>query len=153
MTIKQLTVKLRVRDKHAPELNRQARAVNFVWNYCNDIQKKAVQARRLWPNYYEFAKLTAGSSKELNICSQTIQKVCQNYENARKKSKKAWLRWRTVKSLGWVPFSTNLVKFDGTTFTFRKIKYQTMHLSPKLKTGIKICAGSFNCDNRGRLRV
>jgi hypothetical protein len=26
-----ITVKLRLRDKHAAELNRQARAVNFVW--------------------------------------------------------------------------------------------------------------------------
>jgi putative transposase len=25
------------------ELNRQARAVNYVWNYCNDVQKHALQ--------------------------------------------------------------------------------------------------------------
>ena len=27
-----LTFKFRLKDKHAAELNRQARAVNFVWN-------------------------------------------------------------------------------------------------------------------------
>ena len=27
-----LTYKFRLKDKHAAELNRQARAVNFVWN-------------------------------------------------------------------------------------------------------------------------
>ena len=36
-----ITVKLRLCDKHAAELNRQARAVNFAWNYCNEIQQKA----------------------------------------------------------------------------------------------------------------
>jgi putative transposase len=145
-----LTIKLRLKDKHATELKRQARIVNFVWNYCNETQKKAVQADRKWLNYYDLCKLTAGASKELNICSQTIQQVCGIYNQSRSVSKKSWLRWRTSRSLGWVPFSTNYVKFDGSTFTFRKIKYQTMHLNPKLKPGIKIGVGSFNQDSRGR---
>ena len=38
-----LTIKLRLRDKHAAELNRQARAVNFCWNYLNETQQKAVR--------------------------------------------------------------------------------------------------------------
>lgn len=38
----QLTYKLRLRDKHASELNRQARAVSYVWNYCNETQQKTV---------------------------------------------------------------------------------------------------------------
>jgi hypothetical protein len=42
------TYKLRLRDKHASELCRQARAVNFVWNYCNETQKKAALAGRRW---------------------------------------------------------------------------------------------------------
>ena len=29
-------------------LNRQARAVNFVWNYCNDRQKDALRFNRRW---------------------------------------------------------------------------------------------------------
>ena len=33
-------LKFRLRDKHARELNRQARAVNFVWNYANETQQK-----------------------------------------------------------------------------------------------------------------
>lgn len=36
-----VTIKLRLKDKHAAELNRQARAVNFVWNYCNETQHRA----------------------------------------------------------------------------------------------------------------
>ena len=34
-----VTFKFRLRDKHAAELNRQARAVNFVWNYLNETQR------------------------------------------------------------------------------------------------------------------
>jgi hypothetical protein len=32
----QLTYRYRIKDKHAKRLNCQARAVNFVWNYCNE---------------------------------------------------------------------------------------------------------------------
>ena len=37
-----LTYQFRVKDKHAHRLDAQARAVNFVWNYCNETQQKAV---------------------------------------------------------------------------------------------------------------
>ena len=40
-----ITVKLRLRDKHAACLRRQARAVNLCWNFCNETQKKAGVAR------------------------------------------------------------------------------------------------------------
>lgn len=33
----QLTYRYRIKDKHACRLAVQARAVNFVWNYCNVI--------------------------------------------------------------------------------------------------------------------
>ena len=38
-----ITYKFRVRDTATSELNRQARAVNFVWNYCNERQKEAAK--------------------------------------------------------------------------------------------------------------
>jgi putative transposase len=37
--IQTLTFNFRLRDKHTAELNRQARAVNFVWNYYNGAQR------------------------------------------------------------------------------------------------------------------
>ncbi|MEM9670872.1 MAG: hypothetical protein AAF950_18340 [Pseudomonadota bacterium] len=43
-----ITLKLRLRDKYASELNRMARAVNVVWNYCDETQQRAVQDRRRW---------------------------------------------------------------------------------------------------------
>jgi putative transposase len=144
-----LTYKFRLRDKHSRELNRQARAVNFVWNYCNETQRKAVGYRRPWLTGFDLGKLTSGTSKELNLHAHTIGHVCQQYARSRQQHRKPWLRWRGRKSLGWVPFSTGHVSFDGEAFKFRGVKYETMHLRD-MAPGVKIGAGSFNQDTRGR---
>ena len=149
-----LTFKFRLRDKHAAELNRQARAVSYVWNYCNETQKKAAQAGHKWLSAFDLQRLTNGASKDLDIHAHTIQRVCRRYDIARKAHKKAWLRWRGRKSLsGWVPFNTGHVAFDGEAFTFRGERYRPMHVREKLKAGVKIGAGSFNQDARGRWYV
>jgi len=31
------TLRLRLKDKHSAFLREQAREVNFVWNYCNEL--------------------------------------------------------------------------------------------------------------------
>jgi putative transposase len=145
-----ITIKLRLRDKHASRLTRMARAVNYVWNYCNETQQKAARARRKWLGYHELAALTAGAAKDLDLHAHTIQRVCRQYDNSRKTHKKAWLKFRGHKSLGWVPFNTGHVSFNGATFKFRGVVYETMHLHPALASGMKIGAGSFNQDSRGR---
>jgi putative transposase len=145
-----ITIKLRLRDKHASELNRMARAVNFVWNYCNETQQKAARAGRKWLNWQDLQRLTAGSSKDLDLHAHTIQRVVQTYDASRKTHKKPWLRWRGRKSLGWVPFNQGHIAFDGSAFKFRGVVYQAMHFHPALVAGAKILAGSFNQDARGR---
>jgi IS605 OrfB family transposase len=85
----------------------------------------------------------------LNLHAHTINRVCQQYAKSREQHRKPWLRWRGRKSLGWVPFNTGHVSFDGETFKFRGIKYETMHLRD-MPPGVKIGAGSFNQDGRGR---
>lgn len=144
-----LTYKFRLRDKHAAELNRQAKAVNYVWNYCNETQQKAALSGRKWLNYYDLARLTAHSSKLLNIHGHTIQLACQLYDRSRQAKGKPWLRWRGRKSLGWVPFNTGNVSFNGETFKFRGTRYETMHLRD-MPAGVRIAAGSFNQDSKGR---
>jgi len=144
-----LTYKFRLRDKHAAELNRQARAVNVVWNYLNETQQKAAQARRKWLTAVDLMQLTAGAGKLLDLHAHTIQKVCQQYDRSRKAKRKPWLRWRGRKSLGWVPYNSGHVTFDGQTFKFRGVRYETMHLRD-LPAGAKIGAGSFNQDSKGR---
>lgn len=144
-----LTFKFRLRDRHAAELNRQARAVSYVWNFCNEAQQKAARSGRRWLSAFDLQKLTAGSSMELGVHAHTIKRVCNVYVASRQAQKKPWLRWRGRKSLGWVPFNTEHVTFDGDTFKFRGVVYQTMHLRKELKAGAKIGAGSFNADSRG----
>lgn len=144
----QLTYKFRLRDKHASELNRQARAVNFCWNYLNETSRKAWDRDRKWLSRYELSALISGANKELDVHSHTLQRVCQEFSKARDKARRAGIRWRGRKSLGWVPFNTGHVGFDGECFKFRGIRYETMHLRD-LPAGAKIGAGSFNQDSKG----
>lgn len=145
-----LTIRLRLKDKHTSELNRQARAVNFVWNYCNETQQKAARTHRKWLTWIDLQRLTAGSSKELDLHSHTIQQICQQYDRSRTRHKRPWLRWRCRKSLGWVPFDQGQVKFDGAVFKFRGIRYEPMHLHGVF-AGVAIRSGSFSQDARGRI--
>jgi len=146
----QLTFKYRVRDKHASHLNAQARAVNFVWNYCNETQQKAARDGRKWLTGYDLVALTAGSAKEgLDLHSHTIQRVCLEYDKSRRQHKKPWLRWRGRKSLGWVPFNTGHVAFRDGAFVFRGETYRVWLDRPIPDDG-RIGAGSFNRDSRGR---
>jgi IS605 OrfB family transposase len=133
-------------------LNRQARAVNFVWNVANEPQRKAVRDARKWPSGYDLAKLAAGTSKELNLHAHTIAKACSQYVRSRDQHKRPWLRWRGEKSLGWVPFNTGDVAFDGKAFVFRGERYEPMH-SRDLLPGAKSGAGSFSADSRGRWHI
>jgi putative transposase len=144
-----ITVKIRLRDNAAAGLRRQARAVNLTWNYLNETQKKAAQACRKWLSYVDLARLTAGAGKELDLHAHTIQRVCRAYDDARKTQRKAWLRWRSRKSLGWVPFNSGHVLFDGAAFVFRGIRYEAMHLRDVLAPGMRFGAGSFNADAKG----
>lgn len=84
-----LTYKFRLKDKHAAELNRQAAAVNYVWNYCNEMQRKAARSRREWLTSGALQRLTAGSAKMLDLHAHTIQKVCQQYDQSRRQHRKA----------------------------------------------------------------
>lgn len=144
-----LTFKFRVKDCHIAELNRQSRAVNYVWNFCNETQLHALKWGKKWPSGYDLSNLVAGCSKELGIHAHTAQRVCMEYDKARKQHKKRSLRWRGKKSLGWVPFNTGHVSFNGKKFVFRGKEYGVF-LSREMPTGAKFGAGSFNQDSRGR---
>lgn len=145
----QLTYKFRLRDTTDSELRRQARAVNFVWNFCNDTQKSALLWNKRWPTGYDLQKLTAGASKELDIHAHTIQQVCQQYERSRKQHRKASLRYRGKKSLGWVPFNKGHITYRKGAFWFRGREYRAW-VSRELSEGQTFGAGSFNQDALGR---
>lgn len=105
-----LTYRYRVKDKHAAELNRMAHAVNFVWNFCNDTQKHALKWNKPWPTAIDLIKQTAGSSILLGIRSNTIDMICVQYAKSRRQHRKAYLRYRGKKSLGWVPLRSRSIR-------------------------------------------
>jgi len=149
-----IVLKHRLRDKAASSLNRQARAVNYVWNYCNNAQKHAFDRRWLWKDkwlsYRQLHTLTTGAGPELGLQAHTIQRICDQYVRSRKAKKKRWLRYRGRKSLGWVPFANDQVFFDGQAFTFNGVRYEPMHLRENIFYPAYGMSGSFNRDSRGR---
>jgi len=129
-------------------LNRKARAVNFVWNYCNDRQKDALRFGRKWLSGFDLNKLTAGSSKELGLHSDTINAVCERYAGSRLHSKRPYLRYRGKKNLGWIPFKGRALKRDGDAFKFCKETFKVFN-SRTLPEGKILDGSNFSQDSRG----
>lgn len=129
-------------------LNRQSRAVNYVWNYCNDTQKSALKWNKRWPSGFDLNKLTTGSSKELGLHSGTVNAVCEQYAKSRSQKKRPYLRYRGRKSLGWVPLKGRELKREGSAFRFAGNTFRVFHSRPlpegKIKDGT-----NFSCDSRG----
>lgn len=144
------TCRYRVKDKHAKHLTKMARAVNLVWNYCNEAQKHAVHWNQKWPSGFDLMYMTAGSSKAINIPATSIGEVCKKYAKSRAQTKKPWIRFRGKRNLGWVPFRGQDVaikeggfQFYGKIYSLRK--HHELPAGAKIKDG-----GSFSQDARGR---
>ena len=129
-------------------LNRQARACNFVWNFCNDTQRHALQWNKRWPSGFDLNRLTAGSSKELALHAGTINAVCEQYAKSRRQKNRPYLRWRGRRSLGWVPLKGRDLKREGVAFRFAGNTFRVFHSRPlpqgKIKDGT-----NFSCDACG----
>lgn len=104
------TLRVRVRDKHAPLLRQMARSVNLVWNYLNELSHRSIRERGVFLSAYDMDRYTKGANKELGLHSQTLQEVSREYATRRKQFGKARLNWRrsgsTRRSLGWIPFKS-----------------------------------------------
>jgi len=130
-------------------LNRQARAVNFVWNYCNDRQKDALRFGRRWLTGFDLNKLTTGSSKELGIHSGTVNAVCEQYAKSRAAKKRPFLRYRGRQSLAWVPLKGRDIKETPGGFHFHGREFRTFK-SRNLPLGAPVKDGTgFSRDARG----
>jgi len=142
-----LTYRYRVKSLNGL-LNKQARTVNFIWNFCNDRQKDALRFRRRWHSGFDLIKLTTGSCTELGIHSETIDMICQQYAKSRAQQGKAYLRYRGRKSLGWIPVKGRTLKRNGDTFKFHGRTFRVFN-SRALPDG-KIKDGTnFSQDSRG----
>jgi putative transposase len=143
-----LTYRYRVKNLTG-ELNRQARAVNFVWNYCNDRQKDALKWGRKWLTGFDLNNLTAGSGKELGLVSRTMNAVCEQYAKSRAQHKRPYLRYRGKKSLGWVPMKGLALRETPSGFRFSGHEFRVFKSRP-LPVGAKIKDNSsFSQDARG----
>ena len=129
-------------------LKAQARACNFVWNFCNDTQKQALKWNKRWPSGFDLNRLTAGSSKELALHAGTINAVCEQCAKSRRQKQLPFLRWRGRRSLGWVPLKGRDLKREGNAFRFAGNTFRVFNSRPlpqgKIKDGT-----SFSCDARG----
>lgn len=120
-------------------LNKQSRAVNYVWNFCNDTQKHALKWSKRWPTGFDLNVLTTGSSKELGIHSGTVNATCEQYAKSRDHHRRPYLRYRGRKSLGWVPLKGRDLKREGDAFRFAGNTFRVFNSRPlpegKIKDG------------------
>jgi len=129
------TLKLRIKDKHATQLNILAGSVNFVWNYVNELSFKHLKRTGQFFSAYDLAAYTKGSGEYLNLHSQTLQAISEVYAKSRKQFKKAKLNWRTNnskakrRSLGWIPFKKTAIKHLATRQSGKKSLKSTIQLS------------------------
>ncbi len=144
-----LTYKFRL--KNAKTLVDKARAVNFVWNYCGEVQNIARRHRKRWPTYYTFCNLIAGAASELGLNSHSVRGVADAFVIARDKAKRR-PKWRasqgSKRALGWIPFDDHTsVVIVGRSVRYLGVTYPIwMHR----KVEGHILCGSFNEDARGR---
>ncbi len=143
-----LTYRYRIKDASSGmHLRQMARAINYVWNYCNEVSLLAFRRDKTWLTAYALHKLTAGTSKDLRLSADTIQQVCTEYVTRRKQFKKIKLKWRSrTRSLGWIPFKAGYIRLEDDTVTYCGHRFR-LWLSRPVEGVVK--TGSFTQDARG----
>ncbi len=144
-----LTYRYRIKDattgKH---LDRMARSVNFVWNYCGEVQHVSQRHNKRWPTAFDLIKLTTGSGTMLGLHSDTVQAVCKQFATSRNAAHRR-PRWRGKKSLGWVPFAAaRAIKIKDGIVIYMKRRCRFWNSRP-VDTDAVHC-GNFAADARGR---
>ena len=141
------TFQYRIKDSSSRKvLNKLKRSVNFVWNFCNHTQRESLRRRDFLGNY-DFQKLTSGTSKDLGLHSQTVQGVCEEYSLRVKQFRKPFLRWRSRRHLGWIPFKKSGIKIkeDQVTYCGNVFRFWKSRDVPQ-----EIQCGNFSQDSLGR---
>lgn len=149
-----VTIKIRVRDKHAPLLRKMGAEANQVWNFANELSYRMIRERGHWMTGFDFSPYTVGACEEFkHIGSSTIQEVCAQFAIKRKTARKAKLRWRKSfgarRSLGWVPFKARATKYKSGQIFFAGHWFKVWD-SYGLTPDVKFRAGCFAEDARGR---
>ena len=153
-----LTYKYRLKGKSKLRaLRGHAFAVNQVWNFCAETQRKTQRRYHdgvptRWLSQYDLQALTKNTSKDLGLNAQTVQGVCEQFVKSRdqyKRSPKFRASSGPKKSLGWIPFSNQSrqitegsVTYLGRTFRFFGTKRRPLPANAK--------GGCFVEDSLGR---
>jgi putative transposase len=147
------TLRVRLKDRHAGFLCEQAREVNFVWNYCNELSLRILQREGRFCSNIELDRHTAGATKEgLSLHSQTVQAISKELVTRRRQFRKQRLAWRKStgarRSLGWIPVKASALRYRG-----GQVWYCGRPLSLWDSYGLhryELGTGSFSEDSRGR---
>lgn len=144
----------RFRLKNPKDLPEKARAVNYVWNYCGDVQNQTKRWSRRWLSSFDLCKLLSGSSKDLGLTAATIQNVARQFTKSRDQIRHR-PRWRKTggsgRSLGWIPLrNEESFQLKGSSVVYLSKSYP-MYMHRKIEG--RILCGSFSEDNRGRWYV
>lgn len=146
-------LRVRIKDRHAAALDEMARAVNFCWNYCNELSMKILEREQRFVKSAELQRYMAGASKEgLAVGSAVFQQVAEEFVTRRAQHKKRRLAWRKSRgvrrSLGWIPF-----KSRSLTYRAGQIRFQGLDLGIWDSFGLadmELGAGNISQDARGR---
>lgn len=145
------TFKYRIKDSVSKKkLDALASSVNLVWNYSVYTSKKHYKRWHKILSKFDLNNLTSGSSKELDLHSQTVQAICEQFVKSSKQHKK-FAKFRSFKrNLGWIPFKACAIKIEEDSVFFNKYKlkiWKSRELQGKIKTGC------FTKDSQGRWYV
>jgi len=94
------TLKVRIKDKHAKVLCEWARAVNFTWNYINELSSRCIRERGKFLSAYDLQKYTDGAGKELGLHSHSIQCIGKEYISRQHFSADGMADWVVAKGAG-----------------------------------------------------
>lgn len=142
------TLRFRVKDSTSKKwLESAAHAVNLVWNHCNSMQMHALRHNQRWPDRVALQASTKGSGREIGLPAQVVQEVQEEYLLKRRNAKKAKLRWRGKRSLGWIPFKNQTIRVNSSVVHFNGGKVR-LWLHREVHGRIK--CGNFSQDARGR---
>ena len=150
------TFSFRVKDRRAGRrsLAPKGRAVNTVWNYCNEISRRSAERGKKWVGKQELRALTKGAGRELGLPSQVVQEVIDQFLKSRRQSGRPRLRWRVSRgprrSLGWIPFTNQDVAVLGDAVLLRGERFR---IWKHRDIPGRIKCGSFSEDARGRWYV
>ena len=147
-----MTFSFRVKDatsgKHLVALGN---ATNTVWNYVNEISERSARRGPKWATKKQLRDLTKGASQELDLPSQVIQEIIDEFIDKRKQAHRPKLRWRVSRgprrSLGWIPFTNQDVEIIGSIALFRGRK---IRLWKHREIEGRFKSGNFSQDARGR---